>query len=205
MEMLSILGIAVFMVILALLPSTSVGLVIARSLTDGVPGGIAVSAGIVLGDLVFLTLAYAGMSALAETMGAFFAVVKYLAGAYLIWMGIALIKSRKKTTIELEKGKGCNVIGNMAAGFFVTLGDVKAILFYASLVPLVADLRQFSFESFLVLACVTIISVGGVKVLYSFLATKVVRRFASSRAQKFTRSLSGCLLIGSGSYLVLKA
>jgi len=51
------------MALLAALPSASVALVITRSATLGVANGIAVSAGIVLGDLIFILLAIFGLSA----------------------------------------------------------------------------------------------------------------------------------------------
>ena len=69
-------------------------LVVARSSTAGFANGSAVAAGIVVGDLVFVCLAVSGMTALAEVMGSSFLVLRYLAGAYLIWFGIGLMRSR---------------------------------------------------------------------------------------------------------------
>lgn len=64
-ESLTLLGI---MVALAAMPSASVALVVTRSATLGVANGLAVSAGIVLGDLVFITFAIFGLSVVAETL-----------------------------------------------------------------------------------------------------------------------------------------
>lgn len=72
------------MLTLAALPSASVALVVTRSATAGFANGVAVALGIVVGDLLFVALAILGLSLLAETMGAFFAILKYLGGAYLI-------------------------------------------------------------------------------------------------------------------------
>jgi threonine/homoserine/homoserine lactone efflux protein len=44
----------------------------------------------VVGDFVFILLAVYGLSAIAETMGNQFVLVKYLGGAYLIWLGVSL-------------------------------------------------------------------------------------------------------------------
>ncbi|WP_456449272.1 LysE family transporter [Thiolapillus sp.] len=57
------------MVVLAGIPSTSVSLVVTRSATLGIRNGMAVSAGIVLGDLAFIALAISGLSVVAEQMG----------------------------------------------------------------------------------------------------------------------------------------
>ena len=81
----------VLMIGLAALPSSSVALVVARSATAGVSNGIAVSIGIVLGDLLFVFLAILGLTAIAELMGGFFAVVKVAGGLYLLGFGISLL------------------------------------------------------------------------------------------------------------------
>jgi threonine/homoserine/homoserine lactone efflux protein len=57
MNILEIVVLFAVMVMLALVPSTSVALVVARSSTAGFLNGAAVSVGIVLGDLVFVFLA----------------------------------------------------------------------------------------------------------------------------------------------------
>lgn len=84
MSLVEIITLFVVMTILALVPSTSVALVVTRSSTAGFLNGVAVAAGIVVGDLVFVVLAVTGMSALAEVMGSFFLILKYLAGVYLM-------------------------------------------------------------------------------------------------------------------------
>jgi threonine/homoserine/homoserine lactone efflux protein len=83
------------MAALALFPSASVVLVVARSSSAGFPNGSAVAAGIVVGDLVFVFLAVLGMAVLSEVAGSFFLILRYLAGAYLIWFGISLMRSKE--------------------------------------------------------------------------------------------------------------
>ncbi len=87
MSLLEMLVLLVVMAILALVPNTSVALVVARSSTAGFLNGAAVAAGIVLGDLVFVFLAVLGMAALAEVMGGLFLILRYAAGGYLSWIG----------------------------------------------------------------------------------------------------------------------
>jgi len=57
----------VIMITLAVIPSSSVLLVVTRSLAHGIPNGISVSIGIVLGDIIFILLAILGLSVIAET------------------------------------------------------------------------------------------------------------------------------------------
>ena len=66
MSIVEAISLLAIMVSLAAIPSTSVALVVTRSVTLGVANGVATSLGIVLGDLVFILLAVLGLSAVAK-------------------------------------------------------------------------------------------------------------------------------------------
>src|SRR5690606_38520631 len=111
------------------------------SATLGVRHGIATSLGIAMGDLIFVALAVAGLAAMAEAMGTLFAVLRYAAAAYLVWFGISLIRSEpaaiSSTSADHRPG---GLWISFAAGVVLTLGDLKAIVFYAALFPVFVDL-----------------------------------------------------------------
>lgn len=194
------------MVALAALPSASVALVVVRAATLGIANGIAVSIGIVLGDLVFILLAIFGLAVVAETMGAVFVFIKYLGAFYLLWQGLALLRSRRPTTIALEKPVAkCNLIASFLAGFMLTLGDIKAIVFYVSLFPVFIDLAALHVSDVLTIIAVMIVGVGGVKVVYAFSARKVTLLARRHRLENVTRKTAGCFLVGAGGYLIVKA
>ena len=65
MSLFATLTLFAIMIVLAALPSCSVALVVTRAATLGIRNGAAVTAGIVMGDLIFVTLAILGMSTLA--------------------------------------------------------------------------------------------------------------------------------------------
>ena len=69
MGILEAISLFFVMLTLALIPSSSVALVVTRSVTLGVQNGISVSLGIVLGCLIFMFLAILGLSIVAETLG----------------------------------------------------------------------------------------------------------------------------------------
>lgn len=76
------------MTVLALVPGISVLTVVTRAVSSGFRHGAADSAGIVAGDIVFILIAMSGLALLAEAMGPAFDAIKYLGGAYLIFLGI---------------------------------------------------------------------------------------------------------------------
>ena len=194
------------MLALAATPSASVALVVARSATSGVANGIAVSAGIVLGDLVFIALAIFGLSVVAETVGGLFMVVKIMGGLYLLWLGFSLLTVKDSSDITVNKsGSKNSLLASFFAGFLLTLGDIKAIIFYASLLPLFIDLSVIKQPEIIAIVLITIFSVGGVKVIYALLANKVAACATNAKMGFAARKTAGSLMLGAGGYLIIKA
>lgn len=194
---------------MAALPSSSVALVVARSAVSGVPHGLAVAGGIVAGDLVFIALAVLGMTVLAAELGALFALIKYAAAAYLVWFGISLIRSRRapppgSSAVSKPDGTRGGLAGSFAAGLLLTLGDVKAIFFYASLLPTFLDLATLSGPDITLLSLLCVVAVGGVKVIYAVVAERLAARASGFRHARQAKRLAGGFFVAAGGYLALK-
>lgn len=201
-EIITLFGI---MVALAALPSTSVALVITRSATLGVANGVAVTAGIILGDLAFILLAIFGLSVVAEAMGSLFMIVKCLGATYLLWLGYTLITSKSTTTITVDKTvKKQNLVTSFIAGFILTLGDIKAIIFYASLLPVFVNLSTLQASDVLIIISVMVVSLGSVKILYAFSAAKIVALATDKKLDNIARKTAGGFMLAAGSYLIVK-
>jgi len=195
----------IIMIVLALIPGASVALVVTRSITNGISNGIAVSLGIVLGDLLFILLAILGLSIVAETMGWLFMTIKYIGAIYLIWLGYILLRSRSKTTFSVSKRKvKGNLIASFLAGFFLTLGDIKAIFFYISMFPIFVNMEILKLTDVVMIMIITIITVGGVKIFYAFSARKIVSMSKGLNLENKAKKTAGGFLVGAGSYLIVK-
>ncbi len=204
MGIIEIISLILIMAIGASIPSSSVALVVARSLTHGIPNGISVSVGIVLGDTIFILLVVFGLSVVAESMGWLFLAIKYIGATYLIWLGLTLFLS-KPTTVEVEKNtKKGDLITSFFAGLFLTLGDVKAIFFYISLFPAFIDLGELTLTDAVVVLLIDIIIVGGVKIFYAFSARKVSSISKRHGLENKTKKIAGGFMIGAGSYIIVK-
>lgn len=205
MSVIETVSLFAIMATLALVPSASVALVITRSATLGIANGVAVAAGIVLGDLIFIMLAMLGLSVLAETLGGLFMVIKYAGAGYLLWLGFSLLtkKSAAAAAAGHAGGKG-NIITSFLAGFFLTLGDMKAIFFYVSLFPTFMDLSALKIEDVLSVVAITVVAVGGVKILYALSANKAVSVSRGIKFDNLIRKSAGGLMIGAGGYLLVK-
>jgi len=194
------------MVVLAALPSTSVALVVTRSALLGMWHGVAVACGIVLADLFFVALVLFGLSAVAQTMGTLFLLIKYAAAVYIVWFGISLLIKNDTSAHPLHATmQKSSLLTSFLAGFAVTLGDIKAIFFYGSIFATLINLSALEELDVITIVCITLLSVGGVKIIYAFFATKIVGLSQSCKALHAMKKTAGFVMIGVGGFIVVKA
>lgn len=191
------------MVVLASIPGVSVLAVSARSATAGFMHGAFTTIGIMVGDIIFIILAVGGLSILAETMGAFFVLVKYLGGAYLIWLGIGLWRATP-TDVEMEEVVEASRLSSFLTGLFITLGDLKAILFYLGFFPAFVDLTTLSIIDISIITLIAVITVGSIKLGYAFIADRSRMLFNRTGPKKIINRTAGSVMIGVGVFLAAK-
>ena len=188
---------------LAIIPSVSVLAVSARSAAFGFTHGVLTALGIVAADILFILIAVYGLALVAELMGAQFKLVQYLGGAYLIWLGISLWRADVKARQSDEVKKSSHG-SSFLAGFLITLGDQKAILFYLGFFPAFVDLSRMTPADTLIIIMIAIVGVGGAKLVYAYLADRARTVFKNTRAVRGINILAACVMIAVGLTLLLK-
>lgn len=86
----------------------------------------------------------------------------------------------------------------------LTLGDVKAVVFYAALFPVFVDVSVLTTFDASLIAAITVVAVGGVKVVYAVAARAVVSASRDLPFKRPVRVTMGTLMIGAGGYLLAK-
>jgi len=160
--------------------------------------------GIISGDYVFIVLAVFGLATLAEIMGDFFVVIKYIGAAYLFFLGFRLITAKESNQTDLSN-KPYSKSANYLVGLLTTLGNPKAILFYVSFYPAFLDLKQVSLLDVATLILIATLSVGLVMVCYAYIAAKTKSRFKASPRTRYLKYGSGTLLVGGGVLVALRS
>ncbi|MEB3735247.1 LysE family transporter [Halopseudomonas pachastrellae] len=84
--------------------------------------------------LLSLFIALAGWQAVMESLGWLFQLPRWLAAVYLIWFGWTLWRSRPAARSTPAVTGSLHT--SLLAGLMLTLGDIKALVFYASFFPL---------------------------------------------------------------------
>jgi len=185
------------MLVLAIVPGPGVATVVSRTLGSGRLAGLAVIAGLVVGDIIFMGLAIAGLSAVAATMAPLFHAVKYAGAAYLIWLGYGLLigGARQPPVAPVAVANRWREAG---IGLLVTLGNPKPILFYGALMPTFFDMTAVGLRQFGLLAGIVAVVSYVVLGCYALAADRTRRLLWSSRAERRIKRATGLMLIGSG-------
>lgn len=190
------------MIILAALPSVSVLAVATRSATSGFKQGFFTTLGIVAGDIIFILIVLQGLVLFVDNFGNFFSLIKYLGAAYLIFLGIRLFRAEPQT-LEIEKTKTSSTFASFLTGLSITLADQKATLFYLGFFPAFLDLTQITWGDTLIIIGITILAVGGVKLIYAFLALKA-RKLISPQINRKLNILAGSMMMIAALFLMIK-
>ena len=183
--------------VLALSPGPGLAAILSRSLVSGLPAGLAVTSGLVIGDAIFLGIAMVGLSAIANTMGPMFQVVKYAGAAYLIWIGVEALRAAVKP-VAIEARPAAALWKDVGLGLVVTMGNPKPILFYGALLPTFLDLSTVTASDFGILMAVVVAVSVVVYSGYMIVIERARRLLNSTRAVKRLNQATGMMMIGSG-------
>jgi len=188
-----LIAITATVAMVALTPGPAVAAIVARAIASGARPAMAINAGVVTGDVLFLLVAAAGMAAAARTMGEAFGLVQAAGAAYIAWQGVLLWRQPPGETVA-GAGHDRDWWRNYAAGLLLMLGHVQAMLFYAALLPGLVDFASLTWLDLGLVALMLVVVIGGVNTGYALLASRARRFFADEAAQRTVRRLAGTLM-----------
>jgi threonine/homoserine/homoserine lactone efflux protein len=199
-----ILAFTTGMIILSASPGPGVFSTLAEALSNGFKSSMYFLTGLIIGDIIFLLLAVFGLSFISIALGEFFIVIKIIGGAYLIYLGIKMWKD-SKFDFNINKSKNNKTkFQKMLAGLLVTLGNPKAIIFYASLLPTIIDLNNIKMiETFTIVFIVAIVSYAVIGT-YSYLAVKAKLFIKDEKMVSKINKTAGAVMAGAGTYIIVK-
>ncbi len=198
----SLLAYAAALTLAVITPGPAMVAVISSGLSRGARPAIAMSAGVALGDVMLAALALLGLSAIAESVGWLFAVIKYAGAAYLIWLGVKMWRS--DPGFQVDAGRTGGAGRAFGLGGAVALGNPKAILFHASLMPLILDLRLLTPDDALIILA-TVLAINLVVMSgYGALAGRAQRAFRAPGRLRWVNRIGGGAMIGTGTVIATR-
>lgn len=202
MDMIApLLAYAVALSIAAVIPGPGIAALVGQSLGGGLKMSLFFLAGIALGDIVYLTIAVAGLAALAQLFSGAFLVIKILGAAYLLFLAYKFWHSQAGLT-QVSGSKNGTGFRAFLTGFSVTLGNPKTIIFYLALLPTVLNLGAVGVAEWLVLSSITVCVTFVVLSPYAVLAARARQMMTTPQALvKLNRIAAG--VIGTAGVLIL--
>ncbi|BAT58497.1 homoserine/homoserine lactone efflux protein [Variibacter gotjawalensis] len=186
-------------VVLVIVPGPTVTLIVANSLTHGTRAGLINVAGTQLALAVMIGVVAVGLGAMVATMGWWFNWLKLAGAAYLVWIGIKMLRSTGQIGLPGATSRPKSFFWQ---GFFVLLANPKVLLLFGAFIPQFVDVSQPYFMQVVFLG-LTFMAIATVfDTAYAFLAGGAGKMLSAQRVRLISR-LSGLSLIGGGVWLAL--
>jgi len=199
---LLVFGMALF--IAAATPGPGIAAIVARVLGRGTQGALAFSAGVAVGDVVWLTLAVVGLSALAQMFHEVFLAIKYAGAAYLLYLAYRLWTAPVEPAAAGAGARGEHPLKLFFAGLAVTMGNPKVMVFYLALLPSLLDIAGMTVVGYAELVLVTLSVLGLVFAGYIGLATRARRLFTSPKALRRINRGTGAVMAGAAAAIAAR-
>jgi threonine/homoserine/homoserine lactone efflux protein len=189
-------------VLLAITPGPGILYVLARSVAGGRREGVNSSVGTFVGGMFHVTAAALGVSAILAASAVAFHTVKYAGAAYLVWMGVRMIRDRDA---QMPMGAYARRSGAFRQGILTEVLNPKTALFFLSFIPqFIAPERGHVFLQFALLGMISIVLNTSADLLVVWLAAPLEKTLRGSvRFRRGQRISSGAGLIGLGVYVAV--
>jgi len=178
--------------------------VMARGLGSGFTHAISMGMGMVLGDLVYVLVAIFGLSTIASMMGDIFIVIKYIGGAYLIYLGVKIFAS-KPSNQAIKSSKSKSYVKDFISGFLICISNPKVILFYLGFLPTFVDLNNLLLEDIVMISVIVVILLTTVMSGYAYFSSKAREAMKKPKAQTIMNRFAGSVMLGAGTALIFKS
>jgi homoserine/homoserine lactone efflux protein len=188
---------------LSLTPGPNGLLALTHGALHGTKKTLATIAGGSLGFGLIIGLSMFGIGALLATWAGLLVIMKWLGGAYLVWLGIQLIRSEP---IDISRSKNA---GNgrfrtlFRQGFVSAVSNPKGILFFVAFLPQFVNPRESLFTQFLLMAITFML----IEFVYEFTVASLADRIKPLlvRAGRNFNRVFGGVFIAIGVLLPLRS
>lgn len=159
--------------VLLIIPGPTIMLVLSYALTRGRPVAVATALGVALGDFIAMSVALGGLGAILLASATAFTVLKWVGAAYLLWLGIKLLRARPVApeAAALSGREARSVFWHACA---VTALNPKSGAFFIAFVPLFLDASAPLFPQMVVMVA-TFVSMAAANSLAFALAADRLR------------------------------
>lgn len=185
-------------------PGPGLAALVATVLASGARKSIWFCVGIILGDLVWLTLSLSGLALIAQQIPVVFSIIKWTGVVYLIYLAFrlwtALDEAARASTKSTERG----ALKRMLAGLSITMGNPKAMLFYLALLPSIVTPESLNAQMVVALAMSVVLVLSTVFAVYVYAAERARKAMTSAQSIKTFNRITGTALGGAAAWIATR-
>jgi threonine/homoserine/homoserine lactone efflux protein len=179
--------------------------VLTRGVAQGRGVALASAWGMCSGLLFHTTLAAVGLSAILARSALAFSVVKYAGAAYLIYLGVRALLSKKGFASPLEEAPATRLVSFFLRGMTMNLLNPKVAVFFLAFLPQFASPAMGG-------TALRLLALGLVFTLLSLIVFSAIALFSGILGDRLSRNprfagalrwLTGGVLVGLGARLAL--
>ena len=154
-----------------------------------------------LGVAIWLAIAVMGLGAAIDVMGVWFDALRYAGAAYLVWLGIKLLRSRGDLAMATDRARPRGSF--FLQGFIVIMSNPKMLVLFGALIPpFISPTGNYASQLLtlgLTFAAIALIGDS----IYALAAGKAGAWLSRSRIRTL-EIVSGCFLLGGGIWMALR-
>ncbi len=183
-------------------PDTSQLLIISNSIRHGLRRSAYTIAGDLSANCLQMTGAAFGLAAIIATSASAFLWIKWFGVAYLVWIGLQLIRSKEQAR-EVAANHSGQSVRLFRQGFVTSMANPFAVVFFGALFPQFIDPGLPVLPQLLILGVTYLIVDGAILLLWGWLgirAASALKRFSFGLVNK----VCGSLMIAAAALLASK-
>lgn len=185
-------------------PGPALAAIIATVLSGGALRAIWFSVGIALGDIVWLAFSIGGLALITQKIPMIFIAIKIAGIVYLLYLAFKIWNSTPEENDLPFETEEQSIITRLLAGFSITMGNPKVMLFYLALLPSIINLENVSAGKFLALIASVFVVLGIVFTVYILLASKARQIFTSKGSVSVLNKATATAMGGAAVWIASK-
>jgi len=162
----------------------------------GMRGALGPIVGINIGNFIWYALTAFGLIALIEALPAAYAVLRWLGVAYLLWMGVNMLRKTNRNLGD-QSARQADFKRGFVNGLAVHMSNPKALLFYTAFIPPFIDPAGNLWLQFGILAALTVLAETAGLTFYAALASRARHLGNGDNARSIFQKTAGFVLIGA--------
>ena len=178
---------------------------VARSVSGGAVTGFTMLTGLILGDLIYLSVAVFGLAVIANNYSSLFTLINWAASLYLCWLAWQFWRYQPQAVDIDQRATRKELASAWFSGLTITLGNPKTIAFYLAILPLVISLDNVSLQMWgMMLVPLTIFVLLSVGAVFILAALKIRHFLTSAEAQRLLFRSTGLIMLLAAIGMVAK-